>query len=122
LSDGIIHPFFEIDVELILESVSPVIFISQELHALFEICAQEVFSNIEALKLVHGLKLLFSLASCDIKVLVLDLNSLNFFLDFALPFLVIISLSLVILIFELTNLFNFMLFLNFKNSLVDTLA
>jgi len=99
-----------------------VIFISQELHALFEICAQEVFSNIEALKLVHGLKLLFSLASSDIKVLVLDLNSLNFFLDLTLPFLVIISLSLVILIFELTNLFNFMLFLNFKNSLVDTLA
>jgi hypothetical protein len=66
--------------------------------------------------------LLLSLASSDVKVLVLDLDSLDFFLDLTLPFLVIISLSLMILIFELTNLFNFMLFFNFKNSLVDALA
>ena len=98
------------------------VFIGQELHALFEICAQEVFSNIEALELIHGFELLLSLASSDVKVLVLDLDSLDLFLDFTLPFLVIISLSLVILIFELTNLFNFMLFFNFKNSLVDTLT
>ena len=98
------------------------VFISQELHALFEICAQEVFSNIEALELIHGFELLLSLASSDVKVLVLDLDSLDLFLDFTLPFLVIISLSLVILIFELSNLLNFMFFFDLKNSLVYRFA
>ena len=37
LSHSIIHPVLEVDVKLILESVSPVILTRQELHAVFEI-------------------------------------------------------------------------------------
>ena len=96
------------------------VFISQELHALFEITAQEIFCNIKALQFVHSLKLLLSLASSNIKILVLNLDSLDLFLDFTLPFLVVISLSLVILIFELPNLLNLMFFFNFENCLIDT--
>lgn len=92
------------------------------MHTLFEISVQEIFCNIKALKLVHGFKLRFSFTSSNIEVLVLNLDSLNLFFNFTLPFLVIISLSLMILIFELSNLFNFMLLFNFKNSLINTFA
>jgi hypothetical protein len=37
LSNRVIHPVFEVHVQLVLESISPVIFVSQVLHTGFEI-------------------------------------------------------------------------------------
>lgn len=58
--DGVHQPFLEVDVHLVLEGVSPVIFVGQELHAMFEGVRQKVLGNIEALYFVHGVHLLLS--------------------------------------------------------------
>ena len=35
--NGVVHPLFEIDIQLILERVSPVVFVGQELYTLLEV-------------------------------------------------------------------------------------
>ena len=97
------NPLFEIDVELILEGVTPVVFVSQKLHARFEIVRQEVLSNMHALQLVHGLLLLLPLHPSVLKSLVLDLDPLNLLLDFLLPVTIINLSSLVIFILKLSD-------------------
>jgi len=44
LGDRVIKPIFEIDIKLVIESISPMIFVCQILHALFKIILQEIFS------------------------------------------------------------------------------
>lgn len=50
LGDLRVHPVLEIHIELVLEGVSPMILVSQVLHALLEIGSQETLGNIKALK------------------------------------------------------------------------
>lgn len=113
LGDGAIDPVFEVDVQLILETVSPVVFIGQELHALLEVCRKKLLGDVEALKLIHRLDLLLSLSSGVVKSLVLLFDSSDFSLDFGLPVAVLKLPSLVILVLKLSYFFKFVLLLNF---------
>jgi len=47
-----------------------------------EVLREEVFPEVEALQLVHGLLLLLPFLACDIEGLVLNLDARNLFLDF----------------------------------------
>lgn len=110
--NGIIEPIFEVNIQLIFEGVSPVILVSQVLHASLKIIAQEIFGDVHALKLLHGIELLLSLLPSIIQSLILLLDPGYFPLDFLLPVGILKLSSLVILIFELTNFFKLVFLLN----------
>ena len=57
------------------------VFIRHELHTLHEVVAEEVFGDVQALKLVHSLNLLLSLDASVIKGLILNLDPLYLSLD-----------------------------------------
>lgn len=89
------------------------IFVSKELHAAFEIIIKESLSNIETLKLVHGLRLLLSLDPRIVKSLVFDFDSGDFLLNLGLPFLVIHFSSFMVFVFELSDFLQFVFFFDF---------
>lgn len=89
------------------------IFVSKELHAAFEIVIKESLSNIETLKLVHGLRLLLSLDPRIVKCLVFDFDSGDFLLNLGLPFLVIHFSSFMVFVFELSDFLQFVFFFDF---------
>ena len=113
LCDCCIHPFLIVNLKLVLKAISPMIFVSKELHAAFEIIVKESLSNIETLKLVHGLSLLLSLDTSIVKCLIFDFDPSNFFLNLRLPFLVVHLSSLMIFVLKLSNFLQFVLFFDF---------
>lgn len=113
LCDCRIHPFLIVYLKLVLKAVSPMIFVSKELHAAFEIVIKESLSNIETLKLVHGLRLLLSLDPRIVKSLVFDFDSGDFLLNLGLPFLVIHFSSFMVFVFELSDFLQFVFFFDF---------
>ena len=119
--NGIIEPIFEVNIQLIFEGVSPVILVSQVLHASLKIIAQEIFGDVHALKLLHGIELLLSLLPSIIQSLILLLDPGYFPLDFLLPVGILKLSSLVILIFELTNFFKLVFFFNLWSRLFNCL-
>ena len=120
LGDLAVHPLFKVDIELILEGVSPLVMLGKVLHAAHEIISQEVFSEVEALELLHGLILLLSLNSSIFKSLVLLFDSSNFLFDFALPLRVFNLSSFVVLKLKFPNCFKFMFLLHFETGLLDS--
>lgn len=122
LRDGVVHPVLEIHVQLVLEGVSPVVLVSQELHRGLEVLTEEVLSDIHTLKLLHGVELLLSLLPSVIKCLVLLLDPGNLSFDLLLPISVLQLPSLVVLIFELPDLLKLVLLLDLKDSLLHGLV
>ena len=74
------------------------------------------------MKLVHGLNLLLSLHSCVLKSLILDFDSLYFTLHFLLPVAIFNLTAFMVVILELPDLLELLLFLYLKSSLVDALG
>jgi len=122
LGNRLIHPLLEVNVQLVLESITPVVLVGQELHALLEVISQEVFGNVEALKLVHGLDLLLALHASVIESLVLLLDALDLFLDLHLPLAVLELATFMVLVLELTNFFELLLLFDLESSLIDGLG
>ena len=122
VTDGVHHPFFEVDIQLILESFPPVVLFSKESHTLLKVGRQEVLGNIETLKFVHSFYLLLSLHAGVFKCLILNFDPLNFSFDFLLPIAVFDLTAFVIFVLELPNLVEFLLFLHLQGGLVDALA
>lgn len=120
--DGGDEPLLEVDVELVLEGVPPVVLVGQEFHALDEVVGQEALGDVEALELAHGLDLLLALDLGVLEHFVLDLDAGDFALDLLLPLGVLDLAALVVVVLELFDLFMFKLFFDFKTSLVDGLA
>ena len=118
----LIHPVFVIDIELILESVPPVILIRQNLHTFLEISCQESLSNIEALKLRDCIKLLLSFVASILKRLILLLYPLYFSLDLLLPLGLLSLPPFVIALLVLPDLVQLVLFLDFESCLLDGLT
>jgi len=71
---------------------------------------------------VHSLDLLLSLGTRVIEGLVLLLNQGDFAFDLLLPLRMVVLLSLLVFLFELTDLLQFTLFLNLEDSLLASLS
>ena len=100
----IIHPIFQVNVELVLERVPPVVLVCQLLHALLEVRRKEALRDIEALQLLDRVELLLSFVPCVFQRLVLLLYPLYFSLDFLLPLCFLGLSALVIAVLVLPNL------------------
>lgn len=81
-----------------------------------------MLGHLEALELVHGLDLLLTLSSSDVECLVLLLDAAHFTLNFLNPVFVGLLLALMVLAFEFADFFQFCLFLDFKQSLLNRLS
>lgn len=71
---------------------------------------------------MHSLDLLLSLGTRVIEGLVLLLNQGDFAFDLLLPLRMVVLLSLLVFLFELTDLLQFTLFLNLEDSLLASLS
>ena len=69
----------------------------KELHSVVKAALKEVLGHLEALQLVHGLNLLFTLSSGDVERLVLLLNAAHFALHLLNPLVVSLLLALMVL-------------------------
>lgn len=83
---------------------------------------QKVLSEVQALQFVHGFDLLLAFHTCCVESLVLVFNACNFFLDFLLPLVVLLLLTLVVLLFEFADVVQLGLFFYFKQSLLNCLC
>lgn len=119
ISDRVVHPVFEIDVELIFEGIPPVLFVGQMLHGFLEVIAQKVLGDIEALELLHGLDLLHSPLSRVLQSLVLLLDQMDFAFHLLLPVSVFELATFCILIFKFPNFFHLMLLFDFLRGLLN---
>jgi len=108
--------------ELIFETVAPVRMLGKVLQSSLKAALEEVFGNVEALELVHGLDLLLSLDARRVERLVLLLDARHFAFDLLLPAVVLVFLSLLILGFEFADLVELCLFLDLKQGLLDGLS
>ena len=79
---------------------------------------EEVLGNVQALKFVHSLNLLFTLGSCIVESLVLLFDAVALPSDLLLPVLVVGILSLLVFCFELSDLLKLSLLLDFEDSLL----
>ena len=71
---------------------------------------------------MHGLDLLLTLGTCVVEGLVLLLDQRDLALDFLLPLVVIVFLSLLVLGLEFSDFLQFSLFLDFENGLLASLG
>ena len=118
----LVHPIFEIDVELVLEGVPPVVLVGQYLHALLKVCRQESLRDVETLKLRYGVQLLLSFIASIFERLILLLYPLYFSLDFLLPLGFLSLPPLVVALLVLSDLVELVLFLDLESRLLDGLA
>ena len=81
ISDGVVHPVLEVDVQLVFECVSPMLFVSQVLNGFLEIRAQKALSYVQTLKLLHRLDLLHPPLSRVFQSLVLLLDPFDDLID-----------------------------------------
>ena len=96
--------------------------ICQNLHTFLEVSCQESLSNIEALKLRNGVKLLLTFVASILERLILLLYPLYFSLDFLLPLGLLSLPPFVIALLVLPDLVQLVLFLDFESSLLDGLT
>ena len=108
--------------KLVFETVAPVRVFGEEFHGVVEGAIEEVLRHLQALKLVHGLHLLFALGARDVERLVLLLDARDFTFHFLYPLVVGLLLALVILALELPDLFQLLLFLDFEQCLLNGLG
>ena len=87
-----------------------------------EATTQELLSHIEALELVHSSDLLFTLDSSIFKRLILMLNALDLAFDFLFPGLTEVNLPLLVMVLELSDFFEFILFFDLEEGLLDRLC
>jgi len=99
-----------------------VLLICQNLHTFLEVSCQESLSNIEALKLRNGVKLLLTFVASILERLILLLYPLYFSLDFLLPLGLLSLPPFVIALLVLPDLVQLVLFLDFESSLLDGLT
>ena len=119
LGDLGVHPVLEVHIELVLEGVSPMILVSQALHALLEIGSQETLCNIEALELGNSIQLLFSLLSSIFKRLILLLDPLYFSLNLLLPLSLLSLPLLMVTLLILPYLIQLVLLLDLESRLLE---
>ena len=81
-----------------------------------------MLGHLQALELMHGLNLLLTLGAGNVQRFVLLLDAGDFALNLLYPLVVGLLLSLVVLRFELANLFQFGLFLDLKEGLFNRLC
>ena len=93
--------------------------LGKEFHGVVKATLQEVFRHLQALQLVHGLHLLFALATRNIESLVLLLDARNFAFDLLNPLVMCLLLTFMVLRFELANFFEFSLFFYLQKGLLD---
>lgn len=79
---------------------------------------EEVLGNVQALKFVHRLNLLFALCSCVIESLVLLFDAVALPSDLLLPVFVVGIRSFLVFCFELSDLFELSLLLYFEDCLL----
>jgi len=92
------------------------------LHGTHEAAAQEVFADVQALQLVHGLNLLLTLSSSVVQGLVLLLDEIDLTLDFLLPFVLVLGLSLTVFGLVLANFVQFGFLFYFEDGLLTGLG
>jgi len=114
MQDRVVQLILECDVQLILETMSPVLVFGQVLHRSHEAALQELFGQVEALELVHGLDLLLSPSTSIVESLVLLLDARDLTLDLLFPVVVVALLTLLVLSFEFADLLQLGFFLNFQ--------
>ena len=114
IQDRIIQLVLECDVELVLEAVTPFFVLGKVLHRSHEASLQEAFRQVETLKLVHGLDLLFSPSTSVVESLVLLFDAGEFTLYLLFPIVVMILLTLLVLSFEFADLLKLGLLLDFQ--------
>lgn len=95
---------------------------SKELHSVVKTALEEVLGHLEALQLVHGLNLLFTLSSGDVERLVLLLDAADFALDLLNPVLVGLLLAFVVFTFEFADFLQFSFLFYLKERLFDRLG
>lgn len=81
-----------------------------------------MLGHLEALQLVHGLNLLFTLSSGDVERLVLLLDAADFALDLLNPVLVGLLLAFVVFTFEFADFLQFSFLFYLKERLFDRLG
>ena len=117
-----IKPVLIINMQLILESISPVLLLWKCFYRVYKIVFKESLCKIKTLQFLDSLELLLSFHPSSVQGLSFESDTRKFFFDFLLPLRLFSHSAFMIALLEFFDRIHFMLLFNLKSCLLNSLA